>query len=925
MMKGIRRGAEMQWYLDLSIRRKVQTIVMVTSAAALLVASVVFTLYDRSTFLLAKTQDVSTLAKIIGSNSTAALSFADAKSAREILAALRAEPNVTHARIYDKDGRIFATYNRDAAQSDFSPPPVQSQGSTIVRNNMVIFQSITLNGESIGMIFIEADLTALSERLMRFLEIDFLVLLVSLAVAYLLSTRLQRLISGPIRELADTASSVSTQENYCIRAMKRGNDEIGLLFDQFNSMLDRLQQRDVALQRAHDNLERRVVERTSYLNALIQNSPLGILVLDSEQKVQLCNSAFEKLFEHLREEVIGKSITSLFAGVEPLLEAHRLALDETPINLMARVQRKDQSFLDVEVHTVGLMVKGELLGSLGLYQDISTRRRTEEEMHRAKEAAEEASRAKSEFLANMSHEIRTPLNGVMGMTDLALDTELTQEQREYLDTVKLSAASLLIVINDILDFSKIEAGKVDLDLANFALRDNLEGILKTLALRADEKGLELLCEIAPDVPGIVNGDCSRLDQIIINLISNAIKFTHEGEVALSVQLETREGDDCILHFTVADTGIGVPLEKQKIIFDPFTQADPSTTRKYGGTGLGLTISARLVGMMGGKIWMESEEGKGSQFHFTTRMRSHGDVLALGTIASPEILRSVKVLVVDDNRTNRQIIDRMLKGWKMNSTSVGGGDEALEEVSNAQSVGKPYELILTDMHMPKMDGFELVERIRHRPELSAPTIMMVTSAGHHGDAERCRALGITAYLLKPIRQSELRAAIARVLGAREQSGAIPMVTSDSLQEARDPQVVFRVLVAEDNAVNQRLAVRMLEKRGHLVTVAGNGREALDALAIDRFDLVFMDVQMPEMDGLEATSTIREKEKATGHHQIVIAVTAHAMKGDRERCLANGMDNYLSKPIQPQELDEVLEEYLALRTQSASAIEALGLSH
>jgi CheY-like chemotaxis protein len=268
---------------------------------------------------------------------------------------------------------------------------------------------------------------------------------------------------------------------------------------------------------------------------------------------------------------------------------------------------------------------------------------------------------------------------------------------------------------------------------------------------------------------------------------------------------------------------------------------------------------------------------------------------------------------------------MLKGWKMNSTSVGGGDEALEEVSNAQSVGKPYELILTDMHMPKMDGFELVERIRHRPELSAPTIMMVTSAGHHGDAERCRALGITAYLLKPIRQSELRAAIARVLGAREQSGAIPMVTSDSLQEARDPQVVFRVLVAEDNAVNQRLAVRMLEKRGHLVTVAGNGREALDALAIDRFDLVFMDVQMPEMDGLEATSTLREKEKTTGHHQIVIAVTAHAMKGDRERCLANGMDNYLSKPIQPQELDEVLEEYLALRTQSASAIEALGLSH
>src|SRR3984957_20659809 len=490
MTKGIRRGAEMRSYLDLSIRQKLQTIVMVTSAVALLVASIAFTLYDRSTFLRAKMQDLSATATMIGSNSTAALSFGDAKSAREILAALRAKPNVINACIYDKDGRVLATYGRDGAHIDVSPPAAQPLATSIVGHNMVLFQPVTLHDESIGTIFIEADLKDLNGRLTRFLEIDFLVLLGSLTVALLLSSRLQRVISGPIQELADTALSVSTQENYSIRATKRGNDEIGLLFDQFNGMLDRLQQRDVALQRAHDTLEKSVAERTSYLNALIQNSPLGILVLDSGQKVQLCNSAFEKLFGYTRQGVIGKSIASLFADAEPLLEGHRLALDETPINRMARLPREGQSFLDVELHAVGLMVNGKLLGSLGIYQDISARKRAEEQMQRAKEAAEEASQAKSEFLANMSHEIRTPLNGVMGMTELALDTELTQEQREYLDTVKMSADSLLIVINDILDFSKIEAGKVELDMADFDLRHNLEGLLKTLAIRGDEKKLE---------------------------------------------------------------------------------------------------------------------------------------------------------------------------------------------------------------------------------------------------------------------------------------------------------------------------------------------------------------------------------------------------------------------------------------------------
>ncbi len=481
------------------------------------------------------------------------------------------------------------------------------------------------------------------------------------------------------------------------------------------------------------------------------------------------------------------------------------------------------------------------------------------------------------------------------MTDLALQTELTAEQREYIETVKTSADSLLVVINDILDFSKIEAGKIDLEVLDFDLRDSLESTLKTLAVRADEKELELLCQVDEEVPEAVRGDSSRLRQIIVNLVGNAIKFTAAGEVALKVQAETLTETECVLHFVVSDTGMGIPPEKQESIFDAFTQADTSTTRKYGGTGLGLTISARLVELMGGKIWVESEAGQGARFHFAIRFG--------------------RVLVVDDNRTNRRILEGMLKQWGMQPTSVGGGEDALAQLLAAREAGKPYGLILTDVHMPKMDGFSFVERIRRTPELLAATIMMLTSAGQRGDASRCKQLGVAAYLLKPIRQSELWEAIARAMGAGEQEDLAPLVTRDSLADGREPMVCLRVLLAEDNAVNQRLAMRFLEKRGHIVALAENGREAVAAVAKESFDLVLMDVQMPEMDGFEATATIREKEKGTGRRQSIIALTAHAMKGDRERCLAAGMDGYLSKPIRPEELDTLLETYSAQQTDAA----------
>jgi PAS domain S-box-containing protein len=643
------------------------------------------------------------------------------------------------------------------------------------------------------------------------------------------------------------------------------------------------------------------------LTTLLDNIPDSIYFKDQDSRfLRSSRSLAEKCRLSNADEVLNKTDADLFTR-EHAEQARddELHIMETGDPIVGRVERETWPERDDTWCSTTKMPlrdgEGAVIGTFGISRDITELIQVEEQLREARDSADAANQAKSEFVANMSHEIRTPMNGIIGMAELLADTGLNPDQQEYLNMIQQSAGSLLGLLNDILDFSKIEAGKLELESIPFNLSESVGRTTQTLSARAAEKGLELACRIPAELPERLIGDPGRLRQVLVNLVGNAIKFTDQGEVAVNVESRSQVDDRVVLHFSVRDTGIGIPEKKQQIIFEAFSQADASTTRKYGGTGLGLAIASQLVRLMGGSIWLESELGRGTEFHFTADFQL-SDEQPAQTSFQMSSLTNLPTLVVDDNATNRIILQEMLKSWNLDPTVVDGGVTALTELQRAANDGAPYRLIVLDCMMPGMDGFSLAQLVVGNANLDDPVMIMVSSAARPGDATRCREVGIVRHMTKPVIKSDLFETILEAMGQHDIDTESMVPENASLVGAP-----LHILLVEDGVINQRVATGFLERAGHRVSLANNGKEAVDAIENQTFDLVLMDVQMPVMDGHAATVIIREREKQTGEHIQIISMTAAAMKGDRERCLAAGMDAYISKPIDVEELLKSIAEH------------------
>jgi PAS domain S-box-containing protein len=644
-----------------------------------------------------------------------------------------------------------------------------------------------------------------------------------------------------------------------------------------------------------------ILRQNQYYESVLKFSPVAIVTLDLNENIISCNPAFEQLFAYSRSEVLGKNLDKIISPIEPeeAISFTRQVKEGNTVHGYTTRYRKDGTPVEVEVSGVLVSIGEKKVGILAIYHDIT-------ELINAKRAAEAADKAKSEFLANMSHEIRTPMNGVIGMIELLKDTSLDNEQRDYLNAANESADSLMSLINEILDFAKIEAGQMTIENIDFDLRSMVEGVARTMAGRAETKGIEMVCMVNRDIPSRVKGDPTRLRQVLVNLVSNSIKFTAQGEIVIRAIVDEKKENETRLLFSITDTGIGIPRDRQKAIFERFVQLDSSSTRKYGGTGLGLAISAELVKLMGGEIGVQSEPGQGSTFWFTITTFKPTEE---GTrpLIIPVDLKMLPVLVIDDNQTNRTIISKIVTGFGCEVTQASSGNQALTALRTSSRKGKPFRLILLDMQMPEMDGEQVLKEIKLDPDLRKTSVVILTSMGYRGDAARLQSMGCAAYLLKPVRQKELFNTIIAVMGQQQISPppSTSIITRHMLAEADHRENM--ILLAEDNAINQKLALRLLQKVGYTVDVVETGKQAVDAVQKKTYSLVLMDVQMPEMDGYDATRQIRNLPVAINSVPIV-AMTAHAMSGDREKCLQAGMNDYLSKPLNVDEVLSVVNKYV-----------------